>query len=176
MSNLIRAPEQKVSTRISAIYNLDTMVTEWWGKLPQRFQLTPANVSTIPMHHFPKILLINTVYRQCLTALHASIIPLFSWSTEDDAWPTARRLSASIAFEHAREASAMFEAVLGYYPDPSAVPSFVAYAAYSGCAIQIPFMWCSEQQVRDRAYANVRTNARLIHAIAKHWKFAGLLV
>lgn len=176
VSNLIRTPEPNIATRISAIYNLDSKVTQWWSKLPLSFRLTTDNISTIPTGQFPKILLINTVYRQCLTALHASIIPLFSWSTEDDAWPTARRLSATIAFDHAREASDIFEAALGNYPDSSAFPSFVAYAAYSGCAIQIPFMWCREQKVRDRAYANVKTNARVIHTLATHWKFAGLLV
>lgn len=161
---------------MSAIYALDARITEWWSKLPHQFHLSPSNISTIPTNLLPKILLMHTVYRQCLTAIHASIIPLFSWSTEDDAWPAARRLSAIVAFEHTREASTLFEAVLNHYSEPSAIPSFVAYAAYCGCAIQVPFMWCCEQTVRERAYANVKTNARMIHVLARYWKFAALLV
>ncbi|OBT75851.1 hypothetical protein VF21_04434 [Pseudogymnoascus sp. 05NY08] len=56
-----------------------------------------------------------------------------------------------------------------------AIPSFIAYAAYCGCAIQIPFLWCSEPSVREKAHANVRTNIRMIHLSAKYWKFSALL-
>ncbi|KEF54552.1 uncharacterized protein A1O9_08994 [Exophiala aquamarina CBS 119918] len=175
VSVLIRTPQPNVSTRMCAIYALDAKISQWWSKLPDQFQVTPSNISTIPTGLLPKILLMQTVYRQCLTAIHASIIPLFSWSTEDDAWPAARRLSAIVAFDHAREASTLFEAVLKHYPEPSAIPSFVAYAAYCGCAIQVPFIWCCEQPVRESAYANVKTNAAMIRVLAKHWKFAAIL-
>ena len=176
VSFLIRTPQASISSKMSAIYALDAKISEWWSRLPDQFQLTPSNISTVPTYLLPKILLMQTVYRQCLTALHASIIPLFSWSTEDDTWPAARRLSAIVAWDHAREASALFQAVLKHYPEPSAIPSFVAYAAYCGCAIQVPFIWCCEQSVRESAYANVKTNAAMIHVLSKFWKFAALLV
>lgn len=56
------------------------------------------------------------------------------------------------------------------------MPSFISYAAYSGCAIQIPFLWSSNPAVRSRAAGNVRANVQMIHEIAVHWKIAALLV
>jgi hypothetical protein len=138
--------------------------------------LAPLNVAEVPQDHLPKVLLINVVYHQSLCALHASIVPLFCWSPGDETWASARQLSAQIAFEHALAASELIEAVITTYPRLGAMPSFVAYAAYSGCAIQMPFLWCSKQAVKDRAQANVRANIQMIHAMASYWKFAALLV
>ncbi|KAK4498842.1 hypothetical protein PRZ48_009352 [Zasmidium cellare] len=55
------------------------------------------------------------------------------------------------------------------------MPTFVAYAAYGGCAILIPFMWCSNPMVRRRAQAYVQANMRMINAMAEYFKFAALL-
>jgi hypothetical protein len=161
---------------MSAIYKLDAKVSAWWSKLPGYYRLTAVNISAISKDILPKLVLINTVYHQSLTALHASVVPLFSWSTDDEFWPSSQRLSAIIAYEHACEASTLFETVLTRMEDVSSMPSFIAYAAYCGCAVQIPFMWCLEPSVRERAQHNVKTNARTIHCFAKYWKFSALLV
>jgi hypothetical protein len=46
----------------------------------------------------------------------------------------------------------------------------------SGCAIQIPFMWCQNPTVQERMRTNVRANIDIIQAVAAYWKFAALLV
>jgi hypothetical protein len=56
------------------------------------------------------------------------------------------------------------------------MPLFVAYAAYSGCAVQIPFLWCSEVSVKQRARANVEANISMIQQMSSYWKLASLLV
>ena len=117
----------------------------------------------------------NIVYHQSLCALHASIVPLFSWGA-GDGWLSARQLSAQVAFEHACAASELIHAVLSTFDRLAAMPSFIAYAAYSGCAIQIPFMWSSNTAVKDRARANVRANVKMLHILGAYWKFAALLV
>ena len=124
----------------------------------------------------PKVVLLNIVYHQCLCALHSSIVPLFSWSAGDDSWVSARHVSAQIAYDHACTASAVLESALTHLPDANALPSFIGYAAYCGCAIQIPFLWSSEPRIRGRAKTNVRTNVKIIRILAKVWKFSALLV
>ncbi|KFZ17772.1 hypothetical protein V501_01572 [Pseudogymnoascus sp. VKM F-4519 (FW-2642)] len=173
--NLIKSPESSISARVSDIHALDAQIAEWWSKLPTSLHLTLSSISGTPHSVLPKLLLIHTVHHQCLCALHSSIVPLFSWGASDNTWLTARNLSAQIAFEHACKASTLFEAILTNSNESSAIPSFIAYAAYCGCAIQIPFMWCSEPSVREKAHANVRTNIRMIHLSAKYWKFSALL-
>ncbi len=118
----------------------------------------------------------NIVYHQSLCALHASIVPLFCWSAGDDSWSSARQLSAQVAFEHACAASALLITVNSTYKRLSAMPSFIAFAAYSGCAVQIPFMWCSNLAVRERAHSNVMANIKMIDTMAAYWKFAALMV
>lgn len=136
----------------------------------------------MPQKILPKLLLIHIIYHQCLCALHSSIVPLFGWSAGDNScagdnsWASARQLSAQVAFENACAASALFDSMLSTFPMPGAIPSFAAYAAYCGCAIQVPFMWCSNSTVRERARANFRANARMIHTLATYWKCCSLLV
>ncbi|KAJ3547467.1 hypothetical protein NM208_g1502 [Fusarium decemcellulare] len=56
------------------------------------------------------------------------------------------------------------------------MPSFVAYAAYCGIAIQIPFLWCSDSTVRDRAQAHIGANVKMIQMMSSYWKLASLLI
>lgn len=165
-----------MTERIHAIHALDNRITAWWATVPQMFQLSAESVPKLGPDILPNILLINAAYHQCLCALHSSIIPLFSWSADDNSWLSARPVSAQIAFEHACAASAIFKAVLEHYPRLSALPSFVGYTAYGGCAIQIPFLWCLELAVRARAHSNVQANISIIHTMARYWKFASLSV
>ncbi|OQV00209.1 Fungal specific transcription factor domain-containing protein [Cladophialophora immunda] len=175
--SLIKCRETDISERISALHAFDEKISRWWQQVSPAFKLTPSKViemaNDIPF--FPQILLLNAVYHQSLGALHASIIPLFSWSPGDNSWLTSRHCSAQLAFEHACTFSELVERVVSTYSRPSAIPTFVAYAAYSGCAIQIPFMWCSNPEVRCRIRANVKANIQIIQSVAVYWKFAALL-
>lgn len=130
----------------------------------------------MPGGALPLLLLTNLVYHQTLCVLHASIVPLFCWTAGDDAWSLTRQTSAQVAYEHACTVSALIRAALASTAKISAMPTFVAYAAYGGCAILMPFMWCSNLGLRYQAQANVRTNIRMIHGMAEYWKFAALLV
>jgi hypothetical protein len=147
-----------------------------WNELPPDLKLTAPKIAAVLPDALPIILLLNVVYHQSLCALHASIVPLFSWGSGDESWSLARQSSAQVAFEQASATSELIDAVLSTYTRLSAIPSFVAYAAYSGCAIQIPFLWCSNPGVKDRVHANITANVKMIQTLAAYWKFAALLV
>ncbi|KAH8897750.1 hypothetical protein GQ53DRAFT_884572 [Thozetella sp. PMI_491] len=160
--------------KVAEIQALDEEISAWWSQLGARFKLQPDAVATIPEDVLPKVLLITMAYYQSLCALHASIVPLFCWSPGDDSWARARQLSAQTAFDHACASSALIAAVLSWYPRLSAVPTFVSHAAYSSCAIQLPFLWCANVAVRDRVRANIKANIEMVDAMAAHWRFAEL--
>jgi len=173
---LINSPESSTATRITAIHSLDDQLSTWWSSIDSSFQLGEKDTSNMDANIFPKVLLINIAYHQCLCALHTSIVPLFSWSEGDYTWLSARQLSAQIAYEHAGAVSSLLESTIARMSDASSISSFVGYAAYCGCATQIPFLWCTETRVRERAQINFRTNVKMIRFLAKHWKFCALLV
>ena len=172
----IKPSELSVIERITAIHTLDEKVSSWWHKLRSAFKLTPSNIAAAPDDVLPNLMLLNVVYHQCICSLHASIVPLFCLAVGDNRWASIRKLSAQKAFEHACATSALIDAVLSAYSRPTAMPTFVAYAAYCGCAVQIPFMWSSNLAVREGAHKNVRANIRMIDTLANYWKFAALLV
>jgi hypothetical protein len=174
--SFIKSPDSGLKSRIPGIHELDENISHWWRNLRPDFKISPSNIATVPRDRLPKILLINIAYHQSLCALHASIVPLFSWSASDESWSLARQLSAQVAFEQAKLVSALIGAVLSNLDSLSAIPGFIAYAAYCACAIQIPFLWCSNLVVKDLAHANIKTNVRLIQSMATYWKFAALLV
>ncbi|KAK3650409.1 hypothetical protein LTR56_006388 [Elasticomyces elasticus] len=174
--HLIKAPQAKLtSDRLAKIHAFDHKVTSWWQSLPSIFRLTSQAPIALGADNYALILLLNLFYHQILCVLHASIVPLFCWTEGDNGWASARQLSAQIAFEHANAVSALITATLSSPQRLSAMPTFVAYAAYGGCAIQIPFIWSSNAVVRHQAQANVRSNIRMICAMAEYWKFAALL-
>lgn len=173
---LIKKPETRTASRLAALQELDSRIEECLTSMSPSLALTLATVSTIPLHILPKLLLVHIVYHQCLCALHASIVPLYSWSTSDNSCLYARQVSAQVALEHANTASALFDAALRRTWDASRIPSFVGYSAYCACAIQMPFMWCSNPVVRERAYTNVLVDLKMIQLLGKHWKFVAYLV
>lgn len=146
------------------------------------FRLTPTAITNadgntdIAAHKLPLLLLMNTVYHQSICALHASVVPLFSWTPSDDNWASARQASAQKTYEHARSVSDMIAATLTAHPDLIMTHSFIAYAAYSGCAVQIPFTWSSNPVIRRPATTNVSNNMKMIQRMAPCWKFAALVV
>jgi hypothetical protein len=173
---MIKKPETRIAPRLAALQELDSRINDWWTAMSPSLALTPASVSTAPLCVLPRLLLIHIVYHQCLCALHASIVPLYSWSVSDESCLLARQISAQLAFEHANAASELFEAALRRPWDASRIPSFVGYSAYCACAIQMPFMWCANPVVRERAYANVLVDLRMINLVGKYWKFVEYLV
>ncbi|KAI8633487.1 hypothetical protein F5Y19DRAFT_243861 [Xylariaceae sp. FL1651] len=172
--SLLKSPETNLHVRIPAILALDEQLSEWWRTVPSDLKLTPSNIKDLPRAVYPRVLHTNILYHQSLCALHASLVPLFCCSP-GDGWSAARQISAQIAFEHAGEVSALIAAILETTSRTSAVPMFVGYAAYCGCAIQIPFMWCSNPAVRERIHANIRANTKLLQLMTVDWKFASLL-
>jgi hypothetical protein len=161
--------------RVPAILALDERIQKWWKTVPAYLKLTPESVKSVPRGIMTRVLHINSLYHQCLCALHASLVPLFSCNP-GDSWRAVRQLSAQTAFEHAGEMSALVIATLEIISRTSAVPLFMGFVAYCGCAIQIPFMWCSNTAVRERVRANIRAASRLLELLAVDWKFASLLV
>ena len=179
MTSLIKSLETGLVDRVYDIHRLDERISKWWSSVPPQLKLNPSEVPTADSFCLPRLLLLNVVYHQSLCALHASIVPLFCWTIgeeEEEKWALARKTSAQVAYEHACSISALIDAVLSHYPKLAAMPAFVSYAAYCGCAIQIPFMWSADTTVNQRAHLNVKANIRMIRAMAKYWKFADLLV
>jgi hypothetical protein len=173
---LVKSPERGISETLTTIYALDDRISDWWRRLPESLALTPAGVPDTSPLMLPNLLLIHIVYHQCLCALHASIVPLFSWGNAEETWTSARQTSAQVAYEHACAASKLIDATLSRSHSLSSMPSFIAYAAYCGCAIQIPFTFSSNTAIRTRAQDNVKANFKLIQGLARYWKFTALLV
>lgn len=176
MTFAIKSSGTNIAEKISDIQRLDEQISKWWSALPQHLKLAPSDIPTAEQFWLPKTLQLNIVYHQCLCALHASIVPLFCWAASDEVWALARRTSAQMAYENACAISMLIDATLSHYPKLTAMPAFVSYAAYCGCAIQIPFMWSQDLQVKGRAHLHVRANIRMIRIMATSWKFADLLV
>ena len=173
---LIKKPESKTALRLAALQELDSRINDWYSSMSPSLLLTPISIVSTPLSILPRLLLIHVVYHQSLCALHSSIVPLYSWSTSDESCLYARQVSAQVALEHANAASALFDAALGRQWDAGGIPSFVGYSAYCACAIQMPFMWCSNPVVRERAHANVLVDLRMIQLLGKHWKLVAYLV
>ncbi|KAI0454672.1 hypothetical protein F5B21DRAFT_504148 [Xylaria acuta] len=172
--SLLKDPEKGLQTRVPAILALDERLQKWWQTLPSKLKLTPDNVNSIPRATFTRIIHINALYHQSLCALHASLVPVFCCSP-GGGWSATRQLSAQIAFEHAVEMSSLIAAILEATPRTSGIPMFMGYAAYCGCAIQIPFMWSSKAAFKERIRANIRANSKLLQLMTADWKFASTL-
>ncbi|KAK5686531.1 hypothetical protein LTS10_002651 [Elasticomyces elasticus] len=178
VTSCIKTTGASLATKLPAMYALHEKLSSWWQNLPINMRFASTNVAMVPKKMLPNILLMNVVYHQSLCALHASIVPLFCWGKAakgDEGWSIARQMSAQIAYEHACTISELLAAVRSISNDHSAMPSFICYGAYSGCAIQIPFLWSSKQSVRERAWINVKTNMNIISNMATFWKYAALL-
>ncbi|KAF4448234.1 hypothetical protein F53441_8341 [Fusarium austroafricanum] len=164
-----------LNSRLQEIFRVENDILAWWHQVPSSFKLEASSISVSNQKGLPKVLLTNLVYHQCLCALHSSIVPLFCWSRGDKTYSSARQLSAQVAFEHAGYISSLIAAALAIDCSLSAMPLFVAYAAYSSCAVQMPFLWCSEPSVAQRAQANIQANAKMLQGMSRYWKLASLL-
>lgn len=172
----VKTPEVGMDSKIADICTIENKLSAWWEAVQPDFKLDPHDMRGVEQKEFSTILLTNLVYHQSLCALHASIVPLFCWTKGDGSWSSARQVSAQTAFEHAGMVSELINGVLSMCTRPSAMLSYVAYAAYCSCAIHIPFLWCSQPTIRERACANVGANVRMMQAMSPYWKLASLLV
>jgi len=172
---LLECSEPSLNVRVPAILALEEKIQQWWQAVPTNLKLTPENVGSVPRYMTHRVLHLNALYHQSLCSIHASVVPLFS-GIPGDGWAAVRQISAQVAFEHANQMSALIAAFLASTRKTSLAPMFMGYAAYCGCAIQIPFMWCANPDVRERVHANMRANFKLLHMMSSDWKFASLLV
>ncbi|XEV06097.1 hypothetical protein FSHL1_011384 [Fusarium sambucinum] len=175
VATAVRCRDTILSSRIQQIFAMESKILAWWSSVPLHFKLDTSDIPNAHHESIPKIYLTHFVYHQSLCALHSSIVPLFSWSKGDTYQSSARQLSAQIAFEHAGAISILIKCILRNAYSMSSMPIFVAYAAYSSCAIQIPFLWCSEPAVKAQARSNVEVNAKIIQEMSSYWKLASLL-
>jgi hypothetical protein len=156
---------------------MDEKANHWWRDLPTEMRLEVDAIRNIEVSKLPLLLLLNLVYHQTLCILHASIVPIFCWTKGVDGWLSTRQMSAQIAYDHAHAVSRLIgEVLVSQVVKISAMPTFVSYAAYGGCAILMPYMFCSEATIRRQAQASVEMNVRMIHGMAEFWRFAELLV
>ncbi|KAJ9608506.1 hypothetical protein H2200_007494 [Cladophialophora chaetospira] len=172
---LVKLPESNVGDRFTKIYALDDALAEWWSAVQPDYKLTTATLRNMSVHQLPHALLVNVVYHQSMCALHASVVPLFSWTPSDNSWASARQASAQKTYEHAAAVSDLIAATLAAQPKLAMTHSFLAYAAYSGCAVQLPFTWSSNPIIKGKATTNVSSNMKMIQSMAPYWKFAALV-
>ncbi|KAH7246538.1 hypothetical protein BKA59DRAFT_200794 [Fusarium tricinctum] len=173
--SVVRSKEDNFTSRLQQIYRVENDISTWWQRVPSDMKIEVTDVPIVEQRELPKILLVNLVYHQSLCALHSSIVPLFCWSKGDSTYSSAGQVSAQVAYEHSCSISDLIRSVLATDCPISAMPLFVAYAAYSSCAVQIPFLWCSEVSVKQRARANVESNINMIQQMSSYWKLASLL-
>ncbi|CEJ89862.1 hypothetical protein VHEMI05683 [[Torrubiella] hemipterigena] len=153
--------------------SLDARLHEWNRNLPSRFLLTPSNIGSASSVIVAQIVLLHIHFHQCLCVLHSSVVPLFTFGAASDVQPHFQSVSAQLCFDHANQISSTFELALDWCT--SHAYGFVGYAAYCATAIQLPFLQCSDETISLRALANIAVNNRVIHGVAKRWRFvAGL--
>ncbi|KAF2102508.1 hypothetical protein NA57DRAFT_52077 [Rhizodiscina lignyota] len=162
-------------TRLSVLQDLHSRISDWWSGLSPSLKVSSDSLPSAPRQTSPLLLLICIIYHQSLCALHASIVPLFSYNLNTENLSYARQVSAQLAYEHSDAISTLLKAVLRHSFEMDRIPSFVGYAAYCACAVQMPFFWCTNQGVQDRVRSNVLANLRIIQQIGKYWRYVALL-
>lgn len=167
---------KSADVKLDTLQSLHSKLEDWKVKISERSDLAVLSVEDVNTQNGPLLTLIHIIYDQCLCALHSSIVPLFSWGKPAGGLDYARQISAQVAYEHAYSISTWLRTLLQSSLPMGRVPSFVGYAAYSSCAIQVPFLWCTNTEVRACARANVIENLRCIQEMGRYWKFISLLV
>ncbi|OAA68003.1 Zn(2)-C6 fungal-type DNA-binding domain protein [Niveomyces insectorum RCEF 264] len=172
---LIRKTDWTMAERLVEMQKLDGRIHEAWAALDPAFDLDVAHIATaVPQDDLPRLLLLHIIYHQCFCSLHSSIVPLFSLGAYEG-FSYAQQLSAQTAFEHANSVSALLQEALDLYWDAARMPSFIGYAAYCACAIQTPFLWCQQPDVKHRAARNILANLKTLQVLGQHWAFVKLL-
>ncbi|KAK4891549.1 hypothetical protein LTR27_009880 [Elasticomyces elasticus] len=174
---------ERPETQITQLYSLDSRITVALALVVNGpLGISPSTLAAnVVASSLPNRLLLHIIYHQCLCALHASVVPLFSGRAASNVEaasmsPNARQLSAQKALAHANGISdllAAAPALSGWRQDT--MPSFVAYAAYCACAIQSPFLWCVKPTIRHQTVQAVLANLQVIKVIGNHWASVRLL-
>lgn len=173
---LIKKSDSSFASRLVEIQNLDGRIHEARSSLDKYFHLSCGSMSSVSPDDLSKLLLLHIIYHQCFCSIHSSIVPLFSWSACDGVFSYAHQLSAQTAFEHANSVSALLQTALNLSWDSRRMPSFIGYAAYCACAIQTPFLWCSQPDVKQRAVCNILANLKTLQIVGRNWEFIKVLV
>ena len=176
MDSLLKSSGSNHQSRISTIHQLDAEIRAWWSRVPPGLHLTPSSIATFHRRDLTRLLLVQVAYHQCLCALHASIVPLFTWGSHPPTLSSSQQLSAQLAYENACATSRLFKMILDHRPDTSDFSSFLGYAAYCSFAVQVPFKWCLDPPVRESAATNTAVNIRVIQGVGRYWRFVSLLV
>jgi hypothetical protein len=168
--------------RLSALNEVDAKLRRWYEYLPSPFsELVRADTAeaTMPAHDADSVtrlsvLILQVVYHQCICALHASIVPLFSLgpALPFSPYSYSQRVSTQIAYEHACEISDVVHGALSRFADDAFRWSgFVGYALYCSCAIQLPFLWSVEPAVAENARRNIKFNLETMAKIGRNWPY-----
>ncbi|KAJ5368279.1 uncharacterized protein N7496_008039 [Penicillium cataractarum] len=175
VSLLVQSPCSNFPSRLAAIHELGSEISTWRAELPASLELSNARTPPQDQNNLPLIFLVHIIYHQSLCSLHASIVPLFCWHSGTEQYPTARQISAQIAFQHACSISELANRILSPAYELSRTPSFVGYACYCACAVQIPFLTSSNSSLKEKMRQNIVTNLKLLREVGKYWRFISLL-
>ena len=176
VSTQVRSWREVPTEKPLDVRGIANTISAWWQRVPSACKLTRSNISSAVLEHVSKLVLINTLYHQSLCILYSSVVPLFSFTANNGEASATWNESAQIAFDHTCAISDLGKAILDMKYPVARLPSIFSYAAYSGSAILIPFMWCSKASVRAKVLEHATTNINIIQELAKHSKFAALMV
>lgn len=158
--------------KLMSLQKLDSRLKEWQKGLPSVFSLHLMDQRTKAQES--QAIMLHMMYHQIMCTLHSSIVPLFSFSPQEENYRFFKSTSAQTALFHARQISAVF--AQGNLWNRTIATGFLGYAAYCSTAIQMPFLWCEKEQVRANAHSNIVANLDALHAIGRHWKLIATLV
>ncbi|GKZ17319.1 hypothetical protein AbraIFM66951_007542 [Aspergillus brasiliensis] len=173
--SLIQKPWHNFSSRLGAIHEIDNHISNWRSELPPFLRIDGERIPSELQIPLPILFGLHIIYHQCLCSLHASIVPLFCWGSSVEPFSSARQMSAQIAYDNANSVSNLAKMILNGAYEASRTPSFVGYACYCACAIQIPFLRCANPSVSAQAKQNILTNLKLIQQMGQYWRFISLL-
>ncbi|OJJ68573.1 hypothetical protein ASPBRDRAFT_68120 [Aspergillus brasiliensis CBS 101740] len=173
--SLIQKPWHNFSSRLGAIHEIDNHISNWRSELPPFLKIDGERIPSELQIPLPILFGLHIIYHQCLCSLHASIVPLFCWGSSVEPFSSARQMSAQIAYDNANSVSNLAKMILNGAYEASRTPSFVGYACYCACAIQIPFLRCANPSVSAQAKQNILTNLKLIQQMGQYWRFISLL-
>ncbi|KIL85000.1 cupin 2 domain-containing protein [Fusarium avenaceum] len=171
---LARNDSLAIDEKLLTIQKLDSELRKWQQALNKDFEIDWSHTSAPSAINLYQRVLMHITYHQITCVLHSSIVPLLSLSSGAGEYTYSQAISAQTALFHARKISSLCLQADSW--DPSQAPGFVGYAAYSSCAIQIPFLWCRKSGVRESTMANIEANLDVMRRIGKRWKFVAELV
>uniref|UniRef100_A0A8H7N2M0 Zn(2)-C6 fungal-type domain-containing protein n=1 Tax=Bionectria ochroleuca TaxID=29856 RepID=A0A8H7N2M0_BIOOC len=163
--------ELDINIKLINIQKLDSELKVWKRLVHPDFgfgsSVLPAASITFSQRVF-----IGILYHMIGCAIHSSIVPLLSLGVPIEEHGYSQAISAQTALMHARSISSLLET---NHPAISQAPAFVGYAAYCSSAIQIPFLWCRKEGVRQRTLDDIRKNMTVMQAISKRWRLVSRL-